>query len=164
MAKMSVRAGSRVRVTGLVKAAEYNGQEGTVEHSAAASADGRLCVVLEGGKELSLKPENAEVLGEHIERAGGPDRESDIDFLLSGTSESKGGAADDGVTGTFDWIVDYPQIKQYLTCEFLGVERSARILQVGCGTSELGAKVYDSGFANVTNVDIDAPTIEVRRP
>jgi len=35
-----------------------------------------------------------------------------------------------------------------------------RILQVGCGTSELSEKIYDSGFANITNVDIDAPTIE----
>ena len=137
MAESSVIPGSKVRVNGLAKAAQFNGLEGTVRHSEEAAAAGRLCVALDGGRELSLKAENVEVLVQK--------------------------PSSDGVTGTFDWIVDYNQIKEYLTCEHLGIERSARILQVGCGTSELSEKVYDSGFANITNVDIDAPTIEVSR-
>ena len=67
----------------------------------------------------------------------------------------------ESVEGSFDWIVDYPQLEKHLTCESLGVDKSARILQVGCGTSELSQHIYDAGFHNITNVDIHAPTIEV---
>ena len=54
--------GQRVRVHGLVKKPEYNGQLGTVQNKAVE--DGRLCVILDkGNKELSLKTSSLEVLG-----------------------------------------------------------------------------------------------------
>jgi len=33
---------------------------------------------------------------------------------------------DEGVVGTFDWIVDFTHLEKYLTCDSLGVQRDAR--------------------------------------
>ena len=53
--------GKRVRVQGLVKAAQYNGMEGTVQREL---GDGRLLVWLKDGKELSLKPDTLIVVSD----------------------------------------------------------------------------------------------------
>lgn len=42
------RPGSRVRLKGLTTKREYNGLEGTVKESQRVSAEGRLCVALDG--------------------------------------------------------------------------------------------------------------------
>jgi hypothetical protein len=59
--------GMRVKIAGLVKGAQYNGLEATVQEllcSTDKRADGRVRVVLEGldGKEMSIKLENCIVL------------------------------------------------------------------------------------------------------
>jgi hypothetical protein len=42
-----IRPGTRVRLKGLTKQ-EYNDREGTVRDSQRATAEGRLCIVLDG--------------------------------------------------------------------------------------------------------------------
>ena len=59
----SIRIGSRVRVHGLVSASQYNEQRGFV----CGEGDERLTVLLESGKDLSVKRANLEVI------AGGMD-------------------------------------------------------------------------------------------
>lgn len=57
----SFACGTRVGVHGLTKAAQYNSQNGTVE-TGEVLASGRIAIVLDGGKRLSVKPENLLVL------------------------------------------------------------------------------------------------------
>ncbi|OLL24445.1 Queuine tRNA-ribosyltransferase-like protein [Neolecta irregularis DAH-3] len=50
----------------------------------------------------------------------------------------------------FDWFLKYDQIKDFII-PFL--TKNSRILQLGCGNSELSGNLYDDGFQNIVNVD-----------
>ncbi len=68
----------------------------------------------------------------------------------------------DPVCGSFDWIVDFEDIRQFLTPEFLGVDPGARLLVVGCGTSTLSERLHAT-FPNVVSVDIDERQVDHMR-
>ena len=58
-----MKVGTRVKVKGLVKAAQHNGKIGKVVKSVAA-ADGRVGIQLSDGKQLAIKKENIEIVSE----------------------------------------------------------------------------------------------------
>ena len=53
---------------------------------------------------------------------------------------------------TFDWLEDYDTIKPIL--EEIGISKSSRILNVGCGNSEFSEKMYEDGYTHNYNIDI----------
>ena len=52
--------------------------------------------------------------------------------------------------GSFDWIVDYHQLKAYVNC---GV--GARALVIGCGTSSVSQQLLGDGFSLIVSIDND---------
>ena len=57
-----MKVGTRVKVKGLVKAAQHNGKIGKVVKSNAT--DGRVGIQLSDGKQLAIKKENVEIVSE----------------------------------------------------------------------------------------------------
>jgi len=59
---------------------------------------------------------------------------------------------DEQMGTTFDWLEDYETLKPII--EELKINKSAKILNLGCGNSEFCEKMYDDGYHNYYNVDI----------
>ena len=66
-------------------------------------------------------------------------------------------------SGRFEWIVDWPALSHLLMPEALGLNASARALDIGCGTSSLAVQLADSGYKVVTAVDRERSCIEHMR-
>jgi Thiopurine S-methyltransferase (TPMT) len=60
----------------------------------------------------------------------------------------------------YDWYQDYSTLREYLE-QYMDRDQGAdiEILIPGCGSSRLGADLYDDGFVNITNIDISAVVI-----
>lgn len=58
---------------------------------------------------------------------------------------------------TFDWLEDYESLK--LIIENL-IDKSAKILILGCGNAELGEDMYQDGYHNIANMDISSVVIQ----
>merc|ERR1719430_222218 len=56
----------------------------------------------------------------------------------------------------YEWLADYDDLRHLVedTLEKFGSE--AKILQLGCGNSDLAMDLHNSGFCNITNIDISA--------
>jgi len=61
---------------------------------------------------------------------------------------------------TYDWLSDYDSFRELLSKE---IATNHRILIVGCGNSELSARLYESGYHNIVNVDFSETCIENQR-
>ncbi|CAM9842813.1 unnamed protein product [Phaeothamnion confervicola] len=61
-----------------------------------------------------------------------------------------------------DWFVDYKKLRPYLI-QYLGGARAGRVIILGCGSSELPAKMFADGWSSVTGVDFSAPCIAALR-
>ena len=59
---------------------------------------------------------------------------------------------------TFDWFQDYDSIKPLL--EKFSINKDARILNIGCGNSELGEKMFEDNYKHIYNIDICENVIE----
>ncbi|KAK3234992.1 hypothetical protein CYMTET_54784 [Cymbomonas tetramitiformis] len=57
--------------------------------------------------------------------------------------------------GTFDWVLTFEELREYVTPEALGVPSRARCLVLGCGTSPLSASLADDLGYDVTSADHD---------
>ena len=57
----------------------------------------------------------------------------------------------------FDWFLGYEQLKPLLSNL---VNKSDKILMVGCGNSLLSEKMYEDGFENIVNVDFSGLVIQ----
>lgn len=57
---------------------------------------------------------------------------------------------------TFDWFVSFEPLKDLIQSI---VRHDHKILVVGCGNSRLSPQLYDSGYQNVTNIDISEVVI-----
>ena len=53
---------------------------------------------------------------------------------------------------TFDWLEDYETLRPII--EELKIEKSIKILNLGCGNSEFCERMYDEGYHNLYNIDI----------
>jgi hypothetical protein len=53
---------------------------------------------------------------------------------------------------TFDWLEDYETLRPII--EELKIEKSIKILNLGCGNSEFCERMYDEGYHNLFNIDI----------
>ena len=62
---------------------------------------------------------------------------------------------------TFDWLQDYDSMKEIL--EKYSIDKDARILNVGCGNSELGEKLYEEKYKHIYNIDICQNVIDYMR-
>lgn len=62
---------------------------------------------------------------------------------------------------TFDWLEDYDSIKPIL--EKIKINKNSRILNVGCGNSELSERMYDDNYTKIYNIDICKNVIEIMR-
>ena len=58
---------------------------------------------------------------------------------------------------TFDWLENYHTLKPLLDRL---LQRSDRILNVGCGNGELTEEMFDDGYAGLVNSDISAVVVE----
>ena len=58
---------------------------------------------------------------------------------------------------TFEWCKSYADFK-HLLCE--NVQKSDRILMLGCGNSRLSEDMYNDGYRNITNIDFSPVVIE----
>jgi 2-polyprenyl-3-methyl-5-hydroxy-6-metoxy-1,4-benzoquinol methylase len=53
---------------------------------------------------------------------------------------------------TFDWLEDYESLKSIIYDFHL--DKSAKLINMGCGNSEFCENMYDDGYHNVYNIDI----------
>ncbi|KAK6038175.1 hypothetical protein COOONC_24320 [Cooperia oncophora] len=60
----------------------------------------------------------------------------------------------------FEWYGDYGVLGSVLE-KYL--KSSDRILQIGCGNSQLAAQMYDNGFRNVHSIDTESSVIEAQQ-
>uniref|UniRef100_A0A912MPY0 Methyltransf_11 domain-containing protein n=1 Tax=Haemonchus contortus TaxID=6289 RepID=A0A912MPY0_HAECO len=60
----------------------------------------------------------------------------------------------------FEWYGDYGVLGSVLE-KYL--KTTDKILQIGCGNSQLAAQMYDNGFRNVHSIDTDSSVIEEQR-
>ncbi|KAL7418997.1 hypothetical protein Q5752_006681 [Cryptotrichosporon argae] len=60
---------------------------------------------------------------------------------------------------SFDWFLS----PEYLLSFFAAVDKSARILMLGCGNSRLGEVMYDAGWTNIVNLDYSPAVIAQMR-
>lgn len=58
----------------------------------------------------------------------------------------------------YDWYQDYSSLEPYLA-PYLKRIPDYEILIPGCGSSKLGASLYDNGYVNVTNIDVSTVVI-----
>ena len=61
---------------------------------------------------------------------------------------------------TFDWLEDFKSLEPLLL-QF--IQKTDRILMLGCGNAELSEDMYDAGYQNITNIDISSVVIETMR-
>jgi len=62
---------------------------------------------------------------------------------------------------TFEWYGEYRPQLQPLLRKY--IKPSSKVLNVGCGNSDLSADMYDDGFQNIVNVDFSEVVIEEMR-
>ena len=61
---------------------------------------------------------------------------------------------------TFDWLENYPTLKEIFIS--LNIPKdTAKILNLGCGNSELSENMYDDGYHNIKNIDISQSVIKL---
>ncbi|KAH9990920.1 hypothetical protein BJV77DRAFT_1010217, partial [Russula vinacea] len=59
---------------------------------------------------------------------------------------------------TFDWFKSYEDVAHLIRPVLL--DKTARILMLGCGNSTLAEDMYDDGYKNIVNVDYSPVVIE----
>jgi len=57
----------------------------------------------------------------------------------------------------YDWYQDYSTLKDFLMPYM--IDKSAEVLIPGCGSSTLGASLYNHGYKNITNIDVSQVVI-----
>lgn len=57
---------------------------------------------------------------------------------------------------TFDWLEDYGSLKPIIDQL---IDKSARILVLGCGNAEFSEDMYSDGYKSIVNIDISAVVI-----
>jgi hypothetical protein len=60
----------------------------------------------------------------------------------------------------FDWYLPYDALAGFLT-PYFNAEADYEILVPGCGNSDLGARLYDQGYVNITNIDISEVVVNL---
>jgi len=60
----------------------------------------------------------------------------------------------------FDWLEDYASLKQIFDEYFPDDKARLKILNLGCGNSQLSDDMYDDGYLNITNIDISSVVID----
>ena len=61
----------------------------------------------------------------------------------------------------FDWYINWKQLKTSFNT--LMLDKSARILIVGCGNSKLTCEMYKDGYKNLVNIDISDEVVKKMR-
>jgi len=63
-----------------------------------------------------------------------------------------------------EWLLPYDgALARALSMSLAGFARSAPLLELGCGTSDLAMRLHNDGWNNVTAVDISAHAVETAR-
>lgn len=60
----------------------------------------------------------------------------------------------------YDWLKGYSEFAPFL---LKNIDKSDRILILGCGNSSLGEEMYDAGFHNIVNIDYAENVVEFMR-
>lgn len=55
-------------------------------------------------------------------------------------------------TTTFDWLEDYESLKPII--DDMKLDKTCKILNLGCGNSEFSENMYDDNYQNIYNIDI----------
>ena len=53
---------------------------------------------------------------------------------------------------SFEWLVEYKDVKENISS--ILQDKSAKMLQLGCGNSNFSDDMYQDGFTDITNIDI----------
>jgi metal-sulfur cluster biosynthetic enzyme len=61
---------------------------------------------------------------------------------------------------SFEWYGEWKQFKRNLISYFRAFDKSAKILVIGCGNSEMSSEIYNLGFHNIYNIDFDQGVIQ----
>lgn len=63
-----------------------------------------------------------------------------------------------------EWLLPYDgELEQWVGSNLGGLPRHAPLLELGCGTSDLAARLYDDGWRNVTSIDISLQAVHRAR-
>lgn len=62
--------------------------------------------------------------------------------------------------GTHDWLGPYSRFREPI-CTATGGNRTARVLDLGCGTSGLLEDLWDDGYRHLVGVDLSAAAVEI---
>jgi len=58
---------------------------------------------------------------------------------------------------TFDWLEDYETLKPIF--KELNLDKTNKIINLGCGNAEFSENMYDDGYQNIVNIDISENVI-----
>merc|ERR1711908_213963 len=61
----------------------------------------------------------------------------------------------------FEWYAPFEYIEERLTGA-AGLEKTSKVLVMGCGTSGLSAALYDSGVKSITSVDFSTTAMSLQ--
>lgn len=61
---------------------------------------------------------------------------------------------------TYEWLASYEEVRDILKETLDKVGPKAKILQLGCGNSQLALDMYNDGFEDITNIDISEVVIK----
>lgn len=61
---------------------------------------------------------------------------------------------------SYEWLVDYNDIKSSLHRILQSFDESSKFLQLGCGNSNFGIDLYRDGYKDITNIDISEVCVE----
>jgi len=64
---------------------------------------------------------------------------------------------------SYEWLASYEDIRSIINNTLRKIGSKAKILQLGCGNSQLALDLYNDGFEDVTNIDVSEVVIDKMR-
>ena len=59
-----------------------------------------------------------------------------------------------------EWLMPFSELRSVLSKQLAGLPSCTPLLELGCGTSDLAARLFDDGWRNVTSVDLSRAAVQ----